>query len=120
MRFYNPQHQFYRGVDLHARAMVLCVLDANGAIVPRQNMAAKPESFPDSSPCVIVPDPVCLDWTTAPWPSVLLFVTDIAIDWEAALASSRRLTGPVFGHEPANFAWPRSEDRRIFQGVMLA
>ena len=71
-------------------------------------------------PCVIVPDPVCFDWPGASWPSVLLFVKDIAIDWEAALASSRRLTGPVFGHEPANFAWPRTEDRRIFQGVMLA
>ena len=30
MRFYNQQHQFYCGVDLHARTMYLCVLDAAG------------------------------------------------------------------------------------------
>ena len=45
MRFYNQQHQFYCGVDLHARSMYLCILDAKGAIVLHQNMAAKPEAF---------------------------------------------------------------------------
>jgi hypothetical protein len=25
MRFYNQQHRFYCGVDLHARTMYLCV-----------------------------------------------------------------------------------------------
>src|SRR4051794_4234809 len=27
MRFYNQQHRFYCGVDLHARSMYLCVRD---------------------------------------------------------------------------------------------
>ncbi len=27
MRFYNQQHRFYCGVDLHARTMSLCILD---------------------------------------------------------------------------------------------
>ena len=29
MRFYNQPHRFYCGVDLHARTMYLCILDAN-------------------------------------------------------------------------------------------
>ena len=28
MRFYNRQHRFYVGIDLHARFMHVCVLDA--------------------------------------------------------------------------------------------
>jgi len=30
MRFYTSQHQFYAGIDLHARSMHMCVLDAGG------------------------------------------------------------------------------------------
>lgn len=33
MRFYTKQHQFYCGVDLHAGAMYVCILDAAGEIV---------------------------------------------------------------------------------------
>src|ERR1041385_7464497 len=32
MRFYNCQHQFYAGIDLHARSLPLCVLDAQGHV----------------------------------------------------------------------------------------
>ena len=28
MRFYSSAHRFYCGVDLHARTMYLCILDA--------------------------------------------------------------------------------------------
>ena len=28
MRFYQCKHQFYCGVDLHARTMQVCILDA--------------------------------------------------------------------------------------------
>ena len=28
MRFYNQQHRFYCGIDIHARTLALCVLDA--------------------------------------------------------------------------------------------
>ena len=33
MRFYTGQHQHYCGIDLHARTLYLCVLDAEGAWV---------------------------------------------------------------------------------------
>jgi hypothetical protein len=33
MRFYRGQHHYYCGVDLYARSMYLCILDAQGAIV---------------------------------------------------------------------------------------
>ena len=45
MRFYTQQHQYYCGIDLHARSMYLCILDQNGAIVLHRNMAAAPEPF---------------------------------------------------------------------------
>src|SRR5215471_4965686 len=45
MRFYNQQHRFYCGVDLHARTLSLCVLDAAGAIVLHQTLAAGPDTF---------------------------------------------------------------------------
>src|SRR5262245_14476280 len=33
MRFYTTQHRFYAGIDLHARSLHLCVLDASGTVV---------------------------------------------------------------------------------------
>lgn len=38
MQFYKTQHQYYCGVDLHARQMYLCVLDAQGNKVLHRNM----------------------------------------------------------------------------------
>jgi hypothetical protein len=32
MRFYTQQHQFYCGIDLHARTMYLCILNQDGEI----------------------------------------------------------------------------------------
>jgi len=45
MRFYPQQHQFYCGIDLHARTMYLCVLNQDGEIVLHRNMPAGPEPF---------------------------------------------------------------------------
>jgi transposase len=45
MRFYNQPHRFYCGVDLHARTMYLCILDANGQVVFDKNLAAEPDAF---------------------------------------------------------------------------
>ncbi len=45
MRFYNRQHRFYWGVDLPARTMYLCILDANGQVVFDKNLAAEPDAF---------------------------------------------------------------------------
>src|SRR3989442_13775169 len=34
MRFYTKQHQFYCGIDLHARTMYLCVLNKVNSSLP--------------------------------------------------------------------------------------
>ena len=44
MRFYNQQHRFYCGIDLHARTLAVCILDADGAIAFRGNVAASPQA----------------------------------------------------------------------------
>ncbi len=45
MRFYTKQHQFYCGIDLHARTMDLCRLHQDGEILVQRNMPAGPEPF---------------------------------------------------------------------------
>jgi transposase len=45
MRFYQQQHRFYCGIDLHARSMYLCILDQAGAILFHQNLATSPDAF---------------------------------------------------------------------------
>jgi transposase len=45
MRFYDQQHGFYAGIDLHARRLHLCVFDAQGKVVKDVNIAATPEAF---------------------------------------------------------------------------
>jgi hypothetical protein len=45
MRFYNQQHRFYCGVDLHARTLALCILDDAGAVVHRGSIAATGPDF---------------------------------------------------------------------------
>jgi transposase len=45
MRFYTEQHGFYCGVDLHARMLAVCILDAEGRIVFEAKLAAGPDAF---------------------------------------------------------------------------
>jgi transposase len=45
MRFYDRQHKYYAGLDLHARTMHLCVLDAQGAVVVDTNLPCHPDAF---------------------------------------------------------------------------
>src|SRR5712692_4715030 len=45
MRFSTQQHQFYCGIDLHARTMYLCLLNQDGEILMHRNMPAGPDSF---------------------------------------------------------------------------
>jgi hypothetical protein len=45
MRFYNTQHQFTCGIDLHARSMYVCILDAAGTIVVHKDLPAEPAAF---------------------------------------------------------------------------
>jgi transposase len=45
MRFYNGQHAFYCGVDLHTKRMYLCILDHEGNKRLHRNVRAKPQEF---------------------------------------------------------------------------
>lgn len=45
MRFYTQAHKHYCGIDLHARTMYLCVLDAAGNILLHRNIQANPDAF---------------------------------------------------------------------------
>jgi len=45
MRFYTKQHQFYCGIDLHARSMYVCIVHQEGDILVHRNMKAAPEPF---------------------------------------------------------------------------
>jgi transposase len=45
MKFYTKQHRFYCGVDLHADAMYVCILDAAGDVVVHQNIPTRPKDF---------------------------------------------------------------------------
>jgi transposase len=38
MRFYTGQHQHYCGIDLHARTLYLCILDAEGNVLLHKNL----------------------------------------------------------------------------------
>jgi transposase len=45
MRFYTTQHQCYCGIDLHARAMYVCILNQSGEILVHRTMKTSPETF---------------------------------------------------------------------------
>ncbi len=45
MRFYTETHKHYCGIDLHAKTMYLCILDAQGTILLHRNIPCDPEKF---------------------------------------------------------------------------
>lgn len=45
MPFYNQPHRFYCGVDLHARSLAVCILDADGKTVFHDGCDADPDAF---------------------------------------------------------------------------
>lgn len=45
MKFYNKQHEYYCGIDLHAKTMYVCIQDKNGRVLIHKNMRACPEYF---------------------------------------------------------------------------
>ena len=45
MKFYNQQHQYYCGIDLHARKMYVCILDQKGKTMLHENINAEPNLF---------------------------------------------------------------------------
>jgi transposase len=48
MRFYNQQHRFYCGIDLHARLLAVCILDQAGAIVLQTQLPAEKQLLLDA------------------------------------------------------------------------
>ncbi len=38
MRFYTRQHQFYCGIDLHARTLYVCIMDQFGKVLVHKNL----------------------------------------------------------------------------------
>jgi transposase len=45
MRFYTQQHKHYCGIDLHARMMYVCILDASGTLLLSRNIDCSAKSF---------------------------------------------------------------------------
>jgi len=45
MRFYKQQHQFYCGIDLHARNMYTCIIDQKGKTRLHKNIPTAAEMF---------------------------------------------------------------------------
>jgi len=43
MRFYNGQHRYYCGIDLHAKTMYVCILDASGNVLVHRNLRSEPK-----------------------------------------------------------------------------
>jgi transposase len=42
MRFYNRQHQYYCGIDLHVKTMYVCILDGTGQVLVHRNVPSTP------------------------------------------------------------------------------
>ena len=45
MRFYNRQHQYYCGIDLHVKTMYVCIVDGTGQILVHRNMPSTSAAF---------------------------------------------------------------------------
>ncbi len=45
MRFYTGQHEYYCGIDLHARTLYACVLDAEGEICLHKRLRCDGEAL---------------------------------------------------------------------------
>jgi transposase len=52
MNVYTHQHKHYCGIDLHAKAMYVGILDHNGTKLVHKNLPTTPEAFL----CLIAPD----------------------------------------------------------------
>jgi len=45
MRFYNNQHKYYCGIDLHTRKMYVCIIDEKGEIREHRNLKTDRDAF---------------------------------------------------------------------------
>ena len=53
MRFYNQQHKFYCGIDLHTRWMYVCVLSQTGEVVYHKNREDLEQQFTEAGVLVM-------------------------------------------------------------------
>jgi len=42
MRFYNGQHTYYCGIDLHVKTIYVCILDGTGQVLVHRNVPSTP------------------------------------------------------------------------------
>jgi transposase len=47
-RYYTQHHEYYCGVDLHARSLFVCILDPRGDTKLSKNLPASPAAFLDA------------------------------------------------------------------------
>ena len=45
MNFYTQQHKHYCGIDLHTKAMYVCLLDPQGTKLVHKNLPTPPDAF---------------------------------------------------------------------------
>lgn len=45
MKFYTKQHNYYCGIDLHARSMYVCILDSKGQVKLHKNLKTSPDAL---------------------------------------------------------------------------
>jgi len=45
MRFYTKHHQYYCGIDLHAKTMYVCIIDQTGDILVHEDINCDPENL---------------------------------------------------------------------------
>ena len=45
MRFYNGTHCHWCGIDLHAKTLYVCILDAESQVLIHENLRSSPEAF---------------------------------------------------------------------------
>jgi transposase len=84
MNVYNQQHTYYCGIDLHARSMYICMLDATGATVLHKNYPCSPDAFLEA---------------VAPFKNDLVVTTECVFCWYwlADLCEQQNITF-VLGH----------------------
>ena len=45
MNFYNNTHQYYCGMDLHARSLYVCIIDQTGDTCLHKEISANPDKL---------------------------------------------------------------------------
>jgi len=91
MKFYTHQHKHYCGIDLHAKAMYVGILDEHGTKLVHKNLPTTPEAFLR---------------LIAPYREDLVVGVACIFTWEAQVGSegARSLTRRAKTHDVQTFA----------------